>query len=59
MAKIYAPQINAVLKAVVGVSNEGDEQLTILAYALAIAIKSCQVDHAKAHEVLDIALNTR
>lgn len=56
--KVFAPEINAVLKLVTKLKDNGDDQLTVLVYALAVGLKTLGVDDRTGHELLQIALNT-
>lgn len=52
MAEFKGGDVNAVLRLVGNLSDDGDCQLTILTMALAIACRSCEVPKETALEIL-------
>ena len=55
---ITAAQVNAVLKLVVKLTDDGDEQLWILTYALAVALKVACADPDQAIRMIRDILGT-
>lgn len=55
---IIGPQINVVLKTVVGLSDDGNEQLGILTYALVAACKSVGIDKMTVLQHVGAAMDT-
>lgn len=57
MAEFHGGDVNAVLRLVGSLSDDGDTQLSIITVALVTACRSCGVDKSKALSVIGAAFD--